>query len=139
MKLLLVVASAIAFLSSAHAAPSRDAANAWLNDFAKMRSESLAEADSPVRYFALQTQRIAELEARAKDLFTNKSRMPNPLAVCRIAALRYRSAMDWQMKALSPDIAVREVFFDRVSYLASESFEAGIAYQGCEAAIAELK
>ncbi|MFY3695844.1 hypothetical protein ACOTEN_32530 [Achromobacter xylosoxidans] len=139
MKLLIATVSAIAFFSSAYAAPSREAADAWLKDFSQVKGDSLAEAKTPKAYLASQSQRMAELEDRAKILFTDKSRTPNPLAICRLAALRYRSAMEWQMKALSSDIAVPEVLVDRVSYLASTSFDAGAAYQSCEAAIEELK
>lgn len=139
MKLLISMVCLMACLSPAHGAPSRSAANAWLNDFAQVKADTLAEASNPKAYLASQTHRIADLEARAKALFTDKTQKPNLLAYCILAAVRYRSAFEWQIKSLNSDPTTPEALLDHISYLASASFEAGVAYQSCEASIEELK
>ncbi|GAB1832094.1 hypothetical protein [Achromobacter xylosoxidans] len=137
MKRLLPVVLSLAFAFNAHAAPSREAANNWLNDFSKIKVEILANAGRQKSYFELQIQPITELEERAKRLFTDKSKTPNPYIICIAAVSQFRAALGWQIKSLTSE-AGSDVLSDRVTYLASTSFHAGAAYQRCEALIEGL-
>ncbi|WP_336726282.1 hypothetical protein [Achromobacter ruhlandii] len=137
MKRLLPVVLSLAFAFNAHAAPSREAANNWLNDFSKIRVEMLANAGRQKSYFELQIQPITELEERAKRLFTDKSKTPNPYIICIAAVSQFRAALGWQIKSLTSE-AGSDVLSDQVTYLASTSFHAGAAYQRCEALIEGL-